>query len=1186
MSSSDDNEELLLSRESIQVNALEVPLRREQQRLHQQNSRLAAQERRKTEFLDEYDLSDANAPSTIVCEEALDLRLWCSHGSWTHCANCLKLSMKKLLPSFRRRSVPALDRACKCGGQKYVVPNADDVPLVLRNLTKEEIRILRPLDIHCGDYHRMVHGYRQRTGPFRITWCTLLVEEKIDNLEDTVRKNKVRLAYEYLMNNQESSYKKFVLMQSRGIATPFLYELFSAPQYHGIECALWPTLYLTTSMCESIIEGQSNRASGKESFLHKVLSSVEDFSLDFELVQYQFDRWLFKTITGAVNSSRRFGCNPNVALQEKSFSCAFWQWQHLYLLDAVRQYGFPSFFITISPYEWTFPWPSFIEEIRQEQSLGPTDLPTLETLHIAHILEQIARGYITGGNCNRWRQHIFADTTEPRNRNVLAYFYRFEFQQRGTVHLHMLVWLQNITVIRADLLKASIPWTNADDAFLVADTQKSDKSCLAVHMGEDAFIQSANGANSLQFHYTEEEAKRNLRAYITTLLGSLLCRSDVQVADGKAMLLKYVTSYVTKMHEACTSEGFYSSDVTGYQAAHSFLRTVRPLAPEMIFQLSSIKPAWTNKMTKQFRAPYPDQEMENKSYEKYLTREPDKENMCLLQWLRRHTIVRNRVRSLDNDKYLVGVKFVSVFNAVFFHQHLLVHHPHRHPSELRHLEEHTMPSSIRHFAQAVTLQPEKWSTPEQVRSQFEQEGHRSSFLTTIVAYVLALHDILHLWRLRVVDGRIGTLHSISIQQLYPLSPHQTAILQDIIQSIEERQSFVDDRNTRESSSSNQWSKYRLLLGKPGTGKSQVLIPAIHHMIQEEYTALLAAPVALLAQAYRTIFGPDLDTDTIHAAFHIPINEEASQEMNFALNKYDVLIIDEASLVSPRTFSRIASTLNRLNCRPVVIIAGDKCQQQPLQTVEGRVCNTTSVLNDSTFNSQNSIKYTLYQQFRILDSNYASFIDFIRHMQPSQEQIDNFQENIVLYPTGPIDNQCIFEAFNKSSNTTIMTVSRAAAQRVNEVVVDRLFHGQMPLTTIPCTSFLPSTPIYPYRGMKIVITENRDKSSRIVNGQEATVVSSHRNTLVIQFPDQQKAFVYPVTHQVEQEGQVTSYPITPAYARTISKCQGQNIRHLLVWLDSLLVPAGLAYVALSRVRRKQDISILQPMKSSQVTPVKT
>ena len=216
----------------------------------------------------------------------------------------------------------------------------------------------------------------------------------------------------------------------------------------------------------------------------------------------------------------------------------------------------------------------------------------------------------------------------------------------------------------------------------------------------------------------------------------------------------------------------------------------------------------------------------------------------------------------------------------------------------------------------------------------------------------------------------------------------------------------------------------------------------------------------------------------------------------------------------------------------------------------------------------------------------TFIDFIRHIQPSQEQLDNFQENIVLYPTGHIDNQRIFEAFNKSSNTTIMTVSRAAAQRVNEVVVDRLFHEQMPLTTVPCTSILPSTPIYPYRGIKVVITGNRDKSSQIINGQEATVVSSHRNTLLIQFPDQQRAFVYPVTHQVEQQGEVTSYPITPAYARTISKCQGQNIRHLLVWLDSILVAAGLAYIALSRERRKQDISILQPTKSSQVTPVKT
>lgn len=72
------------------------------------------------------------------------------------------------------------------------------------------------------------------------------------------------------------------------------------------------------------------------------------------------------------------------------------------------------------------------------------------------------------------------------------------------------------------------------------------------------------------------------------------------MADSKAMLLKYVSSYVRKMHKSAISKGLYCFDVSGYQAANSFLRTVCPLAPEMIFQFSSVKVAWTDKLTKQF----------------------------------------------------------------------------------------------------------------------------------------------------------------------------------------------------------------------------------------------------------------------------------------------------------------------------------------------------------------------------------------------------------------------------------------------------------------------------------------------------------------------------------------------------------------------------------------------------------
>lgn len=87
--------------------------------------------------------------------------------------------------------------------------------------------------------------------------------------------------------------------------------------------------------------------------MHKVLSPVVDFSINFDILQYQCDRWLFKIITGAINASKASGCSPNRSLENESFSKIFWQHQNLFLIDAVHQFGFPSLFITISPYEWT-----------------------------------------------------------------------------------------------------------------------------------------------------------------------------------------------------------------------------------------------------------------------------------------------------------------------------------------------------------------------------------------------------------------------------------------------------------------------------------------------------------------------------------------------------------------------------------------------------------------------------------------------------------------------------------------------------------------------------------------------------------------------------------------------------------------------------------------------------------------
>lgn len=167
------------------------------------------------------------------------------------------------------------------------------------------------------------------------------------------------------------------------------------------------------------------------------------------------------------------------------------------------------------------------------------------------------------------------------------------------------------------------------------------------------------------------------------------------------------------------------------------------------------------------------------------------------------------------------------------------------------------------------------------------------------------------------------------------------------------------------------------------------------------------------------------------------------------------------------------------------------------------------------------------------------MEMVGFLQPTQQQLDHFQEDPVLCATGLLDNHEVYCAFSNCRDTTIMTVSRAAAQRVNRIMAEKLFASKEPLSTVPCAGVA---------GQDQILQENWDKAARIVNGQQAKVVNSHGKSITLEFPDGQRAFAHPVTHHVDGEGDVTQCPFTPPYARTIWKSQGQNLKHLLVWLD--------------------------------------
>lgn len=134
-------------------------------------------------------------------------------------------------------------------------------------------------------------------------------------------------------------------------------------------------------------------------------------------------------------------------------------------------------------------------------------------------------------------------------------------------------------------------------------------------------------------------------------------------------------------------------------------------------------------------------------------------------------------------------------------------------------------------------------------------------------------------------------------------------------------------------------------------------------------------------------------------------------------------------------------------------------------------------------------------------------EMVRYLQPTQQQLDQFQEDLVLCAAGPLEDDELCWAFTQQTDTIIMTVSWVAAQRVNRIVSHKLFADKEPLSRVPCAAVAGQDFILPYKGMHIVINENRNKAACIVDGQDAKLISSNGNTILLEFPDGERAFVH-------------------------------------------------------------------------------
>lgn len=588
------------------------------------------------------------------------------------------------------------------------------------------------------------------------------------------------------------------------------------------------------------------------------------------------------------------------------------------------------------------------------------------------------------------------------------------------------------------------------------------------------------------------------------------------------------------------------------------------------------------------------------SHQKYKQRKPDIEHLSFLEWLCLFDDSARSTKPYKSGKTLVGIKMKSPTNGIYFFQDLLLHYPHRSESQLYHPEHERMPQQIRHFAAAWLL------NLDAVEGLFKLEGHKTYYIRNIVSHVKSLTAFFHLWQ-RQVFGLNTEPIDISSQSESEFDAVQLAVLNHVRHAVAMRHSqlseeqdcpgFLEDDDEsdeqQERPASDQtascpelpssldldWRKLILLVGKPGTGKTHTVCTSVQRTLQDQFKVAIAAPTGFLTNLYRAQFEDEAYIDTVHAMLRYPVDSHVAPAVNWCLAEYDLLLIDEVSMIPKKIFHHIMRTLQDLPLRPVVLLSGDPQQQQPITDEGNRTAQTESILHDRKFYSL-VYKYTLVTQYRCEDQQYYDMLNHLRYFVPSLTFLSELHKGRVLVTGRPVEDDDLYIALSQFPASTFLTVSRRSANRINRVALERLF-SDPPLDIIQYDCDMPPMPVY--RGMKVLVTQNRDKKNGVVNGKRATVVYLQDATIFLRLPNGLIVQTYPVT--VYRGDQLwTSYPFVPAYALTITKAQGQTLESAIVWLDSCIVPAGGAYVALSRIRKMANLRFLVSSERIQYNPV--
>ena len=370
-----------------------------------------------------------------------------------------------------------------------------------------------------------------------------------------------------------------------------------------------------------------------------------------------------------------------------------------------------------------------------------------------------------------------------------------------------------------------------------------------------------------------------------------------------------------------------------------------------------------------------------------------------------------------------------------------------------------------------------------------------------------------------------------------------------------------------------------LTGKAGTGKSYIVKQVIQALKKEGKQVVALAPTGIAAT--------NIEGQTIHSFFNVqPFGVIKFEDCRFLksqkrdiIRKVDTFIIDEVSMVRPDLLDAINMTMQKNGCGSLfnkqVILVGDLKQLPPVADD-----NTKSIL----LGMYSSVQFDSARIFTKIKPKVIELTDVLRQDNPE------FIENLNIVREG--GKSGYFRQFiGKGQKGVILAPYNSTVAKYNKLGLDNIkdekaYSFDAIIEGDAKISDLNLEPIINVKhGAKIMYLVN-SPNTPLCNGTLGTfIVGKDDNYFIkvnnIEYPLEIKTFtkkeyIYNEESdeiELREIGSISQYPFKLAYAISIHKSQGLTFEECTIDLTSPCFQEGQLYVALSRVKTPEGLSII-------------